>query len=162
MGKLWGGRFESKPDQLMVALGQSVSFDSRLAPWDIRASIAHARMLGAQNIIPPEDANRIIAGLKAIASEIDAGSFSWDPDLEDVHTNIEAALTSKIGEPGKRLHTGRSRNDQIATDVRLWARDQVDAILSLLRDVQAAFIHIAEQNIDALMPGFTHLQHAQP
>jgi len=162
MGKLWGGRFESKPDELMDALGQSVSFDSRLAPWDIRASIAHARMLGAQHIIPPQDAQRIITGLESVAADIDAGAFTWDPALEDVHTNIEAALVARIGDPGKRLHTGRSRNDQVATDLRLWARDQVDAILALLRDLQAAFIEIAEQNIDAVMPGFTHLQHAQP
>jgi len=162
MGKLWGGRFESKPDELMDALGESVSFDFRLAPWDIRASIAHARMLGAQHIIPSEDVQRIITGLESIATEIAAGSFTWDPALEDVHTNIEAALVARIGDPAKRLHTGRSRNDQIATDLRLWARDQVDAILSHLRDVQAAFIDIAERNIDAVMPGFTHMQHAQP
>ena len=162
MGKLWGGRFESKPDELMDALGESVSFDSRLAPWDIRASIAHARMLGAKHIIPSEDTQRIISGLESIAAQIDAGSFTWEPALEDVHTNIEAALVARIGDAGKRLHTGRSRNDQVATDVRLWARDQVDAIVSLLRDVQAAFIDIAERNIDAVMPGFTHMQHAQP
>ena len=162
MGKLWGGRFQSKPDELMDALGESVSFDFRLAPWDIRASIAHARMLGAQHIIPSEDVQRIITGLESIAAEIAAGSFTWDPALEDVHTNIEAALVARIGDPAKRLHTGRSRNDQIATDLRLWARDQVDAILSHLRDVQAAFIDIAERNIDAVMPGFTHMQHAQP
>jgi argininosuccinate lyase len=162
MGKLWGGRFETKPDDLMDALGESVSFDSRLAPWDIRASIAHARMLGAQKIIPPEDAKNIVEALQSIAADVDAGAFPWDPALEDVHTNIEAALVDRIGDAGKRLHTGRSRNDQVATDVRLWARDQADAVIALLRDVQAAFIEVAERNVDAIMPGFTHMQHAQP
>jgi argininosuccinate lyase len=162
MAKQWGGRFESKPDELMDALGESVSFDSRLAPWDIRASIAHARMLGAQHIIPGEDAQRIVAGLESVGAEIAAGSFSWDAALEDVHTNVEAALVAKIGDAGKRLHTGRSRNDQVATDVRLWARDQVDAVGSLLGELEAAFIEVAEGNIDAVMPGFTHMQHAQP
>jgi len=162
MGKLWGGRFEGKPDELMEALGESVSFDSRLAPWDIRGSIAHARMLGARKIISSEDANAIIAGLEAIAAEIEAGKFEWDAALEDVHTNIEAALVSRIGDAGKRLHTGRSRNDQIATDMRLWARDQIDAVAEGLREVQAAFIDLAEQNLDVVAPGFTHVQHAQP
>lgn len=162
MGKLWGGRFESEPDELMEALGESVSFDSRLAPWDIRGSIAHARMLGARQVISDEDAKIIIAGLEAIAAEIDAGTFQWDTALEDVHTNIEAALVSFAGDAGKRLHTGRSRNDQIATDMRLWARDQIDAMGSALRELQAAFVDLAERNLDAVMPGFTHLQHAQP
>lgn len=162
MGKLWGGRFESNTDDLMEALGESVSFDFRLAPWDIRASIAHARMLGAQAIIPPEDAQRIVNALEAIAKEIEANSFQWDSTLEDVHTNIEAALVARIGDAGKRLHTGRSRNDQIAADMRLWARDQTDAILESLRDTQAALVEMAGQNLDAVMPGFTHMQHAQP
>jgi len=162
MGKLWGGRFEAKTDALMEALGVSVSFDARLAPWDIRASIAHARMLGARGIIPKRDAEKIIRGLKSIAKEIEHGTFTWDPALEDVHTNIEAALVTRIGDAGKRLHTARSRNDQIATDVRLWTRDQIDVILTGFRDLQTAVLDLSEKNIGVILPGCTHLQHAQP
>ena len=162
MSKLWGGRFEGRTDDLVERLGESVSFDARLAPWDIRASVAHARMLGKQGIIAARDAKAIIRGLDAIAREIGAGQFSWDIALEDVHTNIEAALVRKIGDAGKRLHTGRSRNDQVATDVRLWTRDQIDVILELLIALQSALITFAEAHVDVILPGFTHLQHAQP
>lgn len=162
MSKLWGGRFEAGTDELLVALGESVSFDARLAPWDIRASIAHARALGEAAIIPKSEARKIIQGLKAISAEVAAGSFLWDISLEDVHTNIEAALVQRIGDAGKRLHTGRSRNDQIATDVRLWARDQVDALLNLLRQVQGALADFAQRYMDVCIPGYTHMQHAQP
>jgi len=161
-GKQWGGRFENQTDALMEQLGESVSFDARLAPWDIRASIAHADMLGAQGIIPAGDARKIVQGLKAIGKDIAEGNFVWDRTLEDVHTNIEVALVNRIGDAGKRLHTGRSRNDQISTDVRLWARDQVDAIVALLYDVQSAFLAQAEKHVDTVMPGYTHMQHAQP
>jgi len=162
MSKLWGGRFEAGTDALLVALGESVSFDARLAPWDIRASIAHARALGEAAIIPKSEARKIIQGLKAIAEDVAAGNFSWDIGLEDVHTNIEAALVQRIGDAGKRLHTGRSRNDQIATDVRLWARDQVDTLLGQLRAVQTALVEFGERHIDICIPGYTHMQHAQP
>ena len=162
MSKLWGGRFEGGVDALVEALGESVSFDQRLAPWDIRGSIAHAQMLGARGIIPKRDAQAIVRGLKALARQIAAGEFAWDIALEDVHTNIEAALVASIGEAGKRLHTGRSRNDQVATAVRLWARDQVDAIVEQLRALQAALLAFAEAHLDVILPGFTHLQHAQP
>jgi len=162
MAKLWGGRFTGKTDTLVERLGQSVSFDARLAPWDIRASIAHARMLGGQGIIPKKDATRIIGGLKAILKDINAGCFPWDTQLEDVHGNIEAALIKRIGDAGKRLHTGRSRNDQISTDVRLWTRDQVDTITGLLRELQASLLAFAEKNQRVIIPGYTHLQHAQP
>jgi argininosuccinate lyase len=162
MGKLWGGRFEDKTDDLVEILGESVSFDARLAPWDIRASVAHARMLGGQGIIKKVDADKIIKGLNAIAKDVANGDVTWDISLEDVHTNIESALVRRIGDAGKRLHTGRSRNDQIATDVRLWTRDQVDAIIGNLRELQAALVEIAEKNVDAVMPGYTHMQHAQP
>ena len=160
--KLWGGRFEGKTNALVEALGQSVSFDSRLAPWDIQGSIAHARMLGDRGIIANADSKKIIAGLKAIALDIDRGKFEWDTRLEDVHGNIEAALTARIGDAGKRLHTGRSRNDQIATDVRLWMRDQLDIIDRLLAGLQGALVTFAEAHLDVVLPGFTHLQHAQP
>jgi argininosuccinate lyase len=162
MSKLWGGRFEGQTDALVEALGESVSFDARLAPWDIRASVAHARMLGAQGIIPKRDVAAIIKGLGAIAKDIDEGRMTWDLALEDVHTNIEAELVRRTGEAGKRLHTARSRNDQVSTDMRLWTRDQVDEIIALLRDLQSVLIGFAEQHLDVILPGFTHLQHAQP
>lgn len=162
MSKQWGGRFEAKTDDLMERLGESVSFDARLAPWDIRASVAHARMLGDQGIISKKDARDIIRGLESIAKDIAADRFAWDVTLEDVHTNIEAALVARIGDAGKRLHTGRSRNDQIATDVRFWERDQIDTIAALLHDLQAALVETAERTREVILPGFTHLQHAQP
>ncbi|GMU93395.1 MAG: argininosuccinate lyase [Candidatus Hydrogenedentota bacterium] len=162
MAKQWGGRFEEKTDELVVQLGQSVTFDARLAPWDIRASIAHARMLGRQGIIPSTEAKRIVRGLHTIAKQVESGKFSFDAALEDVHTNIEAALVKLIGDAGKRLHMGRSRNDQIATDVRLWMRDQIDAVVEKLRALQKALVVFAETHIEVMLPGCTHLQHAQP
>lgn len=162
MSKLWGGRFEGGTDALVEALGESVSYDARLAPWDLRASQAHARMLGECGILPKGEVRKILQGLAAIARDVEAGRMQWDISLEDVHTNIEALLVARIGEAGKRLHTGRSRNDQIATDMRLWARDQVDVIVQLLRGFQNALLDLAERYEDVLMPGFTHLQHAQP
>ncbi len=162
MSKLWGGRFESDPDELVVALGDSVRFDSRLALWDIRGSEAHARMLGRQGILEQSEVERILEGLAAVRADVEAGRVQWDPRLEDVHTNIEHALVQRIGDAGKRLHTGRSRNDQIALDTRLWTREQIDVVNGLLRDVQAALIDAAEANFHVILPGCTHLQHAQP
>lgn len=162
MKKLWGGRFEGKTDALVEALGESVSFDARLAPWDIRGSIAHARMLGDAGIVSKSDAKKIIAGLKAIGREIESGQFRFDPALEDVHMNIEAALSERIGDAGKRLHTGRSRNDQVATDSRLWTRDQIDTITDLFGELEGALLDFAENHLDVILPGCTHLQHAQP
>ena len=162
MSKLWGGRFEGGVDALVERLGESVSFDARLAPWDIRGSLAHAQMLGEQGVISKKDTQSIQRGLKKILADIQAGRMAWDVALEDVHTNIETALVREVGDAGKRLHTGRSRNDQIATDVRLWMRDQIDAISSYLRDLQHALLGMAEAHLDVMLPGFTHLQHAQP
>jgi argininosuccinate lyase len=162
MSKLWGGRFAGGTNTLLEQLGESVSFDARLAPWDIQASVAHARMLGDCKIITKADAQKIIRGLKSIRKKIDQNKIHWDTALEDVHTNIEAALVKEIGQAGKRLHTARSRNDQIATDVRLWTRDQIDAINDLLNALQTALIQIAEDHLDIILPGYTHLQHAQP
>ena len=162
MKKLWGGRFEGKTDALVEQLGESVSFDARLAPWDIQGSIAHARMLGNQKIITQADAKKIIAGLKKIGTQIEKGKFVWSTQLEDVHMNIESALTERIGDAGKRLHTGRSRNDQIATDIRMWCRDQIDVILDQLHALRIAFKQMAEKHLQAILPGCTHLQHAQP
>ena len=162
MVKQWGGRFTVPTDALMERLGESVSFDSRLAPWDIRASIAHAEMLGACGILQAGDVRAIVRGLRAIARDVAEGVFTWDPALEDVHTNIEVALVARIGDAGKRLHTGRSRNDQIATDVRLWLRDQIDAVVAQLAALQTALLDHAEAHFDVVLPGYTHLQPAQP
>ncbi len=162
MSKLWGGRFEGKTDALVEKLGESVSYDHRLAPWDIRASIAHATMLGDRGIIAASEAKKIVRGLKAIDKDIAAGKIVWDTALEDVHTNIEAELVKRIGDAGKRLHTGRSRNDQIATDIRLWMRDQVDTIGELLSGLRLALLDLAEAHQKVILPGFTHLQPAQP
>ncbi|HNT89673.1 MAG TPA: argininosuccinate lyase, partial [Candidatus Hydrogenedentes bacterium] len=162
MAKLWGGRFERTTDRLVETLGASVAFDARLAPWDIRASIAHARMLGDTGIIARADARKIIRGLNDIARDIAKVAFAWDPALEDVHTNIEAALVARIGDAGKRLHTARSRNDQVATDVRLWLRDQIDAVIGMIREFCGNLLDFAEKHCEAVLPGFTHLQPAQP
>ncbi len=162
MSKLWGGRFERGTDELVEKLGESVSFDSRLARFDIMGSIAHARMLGAQGIITKTDSRKIISGLKAIEKEIDAGRFVWDTALEDVHMNIESALAKRIGDAGKRLHTGRSRNDQVATDMRMWARKNSYMVRDLLDLLQLELVEFADKHIEVILPGCTHLQHAQP
>lgn len=162
MSKLWGGRFEGKTDGLVEALGESVSYDARLAPWDLRASIAHAEMLGSCGIITQADAKKIVRGLKEIGKDVAAAKLVWDRALEDVHTNIESVLVARIGDAGKRLHTGRSRNDQIATDMRLWMRDQIDVIVDLIEALRTALLDLAESHLDVILPGFTHLQNAQP
>lgn len=162
MSKLWGGRFDGATHSLMEALGESVSFDARLAPWDIRASRAHGAMLAATGIITAEDGEAIDRGLAEIAAEVEAGQVTWDLALEDVHGNIEALLIRKIGDAGKKLHTARSRNDQIATDMRLWARDQVDAIDAALGELLEAILDFAEKHVHVVIPGYTHLQPAQP
>jgi argininosuccinate lyase len=159
---LWGGRFAEGPSEIMERINASVSFDRRLAGQDIAGSRAHADMLAARGIISDADNAAIQQGLDTIAAEIAAGDFVFDPALEDVHMNVETRLKSLIGEPAGRLHTGRSRNDQIATDMRLWLRDTVDAVEGGLRDLQAALIGQAEAHAATVMPGFTHLQPAQP
>jgi len=158
----WSGRFDEPVAELVKRYTASVDFDKRLARVDIQGSIAHARMLGAQQIISLQDVAAIEQGLGEILQEIEAGSFEWLLDLEDVHLNIEKRLTDKIGDAGKRLHTGRSRNDQVATDVRLWLRATVDDVLSGIKALQLSIIDLAEQHADTIMPGFTHLQVAQP
>ena len=160
--KPWGGRFAGRTDPRVEAFTQSVSFDRRLAPWDIRGSIAHAEMLGARRIIPKADAAKIIRGLRAILKEVEAGRFRFDPALEDVHMNIEAALTRRIGPAGGRLHTARSRNDQVATAARLWLRDEIDRIQAAIASLRKALLAQAERGVDWVMPGYTHLQRAQP
>ena len=158
----WSGRFNEPVAELVKKYTASVGFDYRLAEFDIQGSVAHAQMLGAQKIISLEDVKAIEAGLADILLEIQAGQFEWLLDLEDVHLNIEKRLTDKIGDAGKRLHTGRSRNDQVATDVRLWLRATTDQVIAALKKLQLSLLDLAEANFDTVMPGFTHLQVAQP
>jgi len=160
--QMWGGRFAEGPDAIMTAINASIGFDHRLYAQDIAGSRAHAAMLAAQGIITDSDAQAIGEGLLAILSEIERGEFPFTPALEDIHLNIEARLTERIGEAGKRLHTGRSRNDQVAVDFRLWVRDQCDAAIQGLTALMQAFLAQAEAGADWVMPGFTHLQTAQP
>jgi argininosuccinate lyase len=160
--KAWSGRFNEPVAELVKRYTASVEFDQRLAEFDIQGSLAHARMLGAQGIISGADVAAIEQGLGEILAEIRAGQFAWSLDLEDVHLNIEKRLTDKVGDAGKRLHTGRSRNDQVATDVRLWLRAVVDDVLVRIRNLQLSLVDLADQHADTVMPGFTHLQVAQP
>jgi argininosuccinate lyase len=159
---MWGGRFAEGPSAIMTAINASIGFDQRLYAQDIAGSRAHAAMLAAQGIITDMDAQAIGEGLLAILSEIEMGTFPFTTDLEDIHLNIEARLTDRIGEAGKRLHTGRSRNDQVAVDFRLWVRDQCDQAIAGLTGLMQAFLGQAEAGADWVMPGFTHLQTAQP
>jgi len=160
--KMWGGRFADGPDTIMQAINASIGFDQRLAKQDIEVSLAHVAMLGAQSIISPSDANAIKDGLGSILSEIEAGKFEFSEALEDIHMNIEARLKDIIGDPAGRLHTARSRNDQVATDFRLWVRDQLDAAQLAVKVLIEALLSQAEAGADWVMPGFTHLQSAQP
>ena len=160
--KIWSGRFTEAVDDLVKRYTASVSFDQRLALVDIAGSLAHARMLGRQRIISAADVASIEQGLAQVRGEIERAAFHWSLDDEDVHLNIEKRLTAIIGDAGKRLHTGRSRNDQVATDIRLYLRGEIDRISGLLRALQASLVDVAGQHAATLMPGFTHLQVAQP
>ena len=160
--KLWAGRFTEPTDALVERFTESVSFDRRLAKHDIRGSIAHATMLAEVGVLTTEDRDAIVVGLEGILADIEAGDFEWRTALEDVHMNVESVLTERIGDAGKRLHTGRSRNDQVATDVRLFAREALDDIAAAVRALQAAILEIAEREAETVLPGFTHLQPAQP
>ena len=160
--KLWGGRFSEPTDAFVERFTASVTFDKRLYKADIAGTIAHATMLEQAGILDAGEKARIISGLQEILKEIEDGTFTWSIKLEDVHMNIESALTSKIGATGKKLHTGRSRNDQVATDIRLYVREELDLICELLRLLQTGIINLAEQEAETIMPGFTHLQTAQP
>ncbi|MDG1964896.1 MAG: argininosuccinate lyase [Amylibacter sp.] len=159
---MWGGRFASGPDAIMESINASIDFDKRMAVQDIAGSIAHATMLAKQNIITASDAEAIKEGLLTILSEIENGTFEYSKALEDIHMNIESRLKEIIGEPAGRLHTGRSRNDQVATDFKLWTRDQCDAIIEGLTELMKVLIDQADAGADTVMPGFTHLQVAQP
>ncbi|HZY20289.1 MAG TPA: argininosuccinate lyase [Ramlibacter sp.] len=158
----WSALFSEPVSDLVKRYTASVDFDKRLWRADIRGSLAHAGMLAGQGIISVQDLTEIQRGMAQISQEIESGAFQWKLDLEDVHLNIEARLTQLVGDAGKRLHTGRSRNDQVATDVRLWLRDEIDLISGLLLDLQKALLELAEKNVDVILPGFTHLQVAQP
>ncbi|MBC7609249.1 MAG: argininosuccinate lyase [Polaromonas sp.] len=158
----WSALFSEPMSDLVKRYTSSVFFDKRLWQADIAGSLAHAEMLAAQNIIAAADHDSIKQGMAQITREIESGTFEWKLDLEDVHLNIEARLTQLVGDAGKRLHTGRSRNDQVATDVRLWLRGEIDLILELLVELQKALVDIAEKNVEVILPGFTHLQVAQP
>lgn len=158
----WSGRFDEPVAELVKRYTASVDFDQRLAMFDIQGSLAHAEMLAAQSIISQKDFEAIQKGLAEVKQDIEAGSFEWLLDLEDVHLNIEKALTDKIGNAGKRLHTGRSRNDQVATDIRLWLRAICDEAISAIKKLQLSILELAEKHTDTIMPGFTHLQVAQP
>ena len=158
----WSALFSEPMSELVQRYTASVFFDRRLWRADIDGSLAHARMLAAQGIVSAADLQAIEAGLAAIAQEIESGKFEWKLELEDVHLNIEARLTQLAGDAGKRLHTGRSRNDQVATDVRLWLRGEIDLILGLLAELQRALVDLAGRNVEVILPGFTHLQVAQP
>ena len=160
--KSWGGRFAEELNAHAAAFSASVDIDKRLAPQDVRGSIAHARMLGARGILQAEDVQRIVAGLTQIAGEIERGELKWDPAREDVHMNIEATLTERIGEAGARLHTGRSRNDQVATDMRMFTREACHRTSGLIDELLCVLWKRAEGTVSVLLPGYTHLQRAQP
>ncbi len=160
--KLWGGRFSEPTDQFVEAFTASVDFDQRLYRYDIEGSRAHATMLQRVGILTETELADILKGLDQVQAEIEAGKFDWSVSREDVHMNVEARLTELIGEAGKKLHTGRSRNDQVATDIRLYLRDAIDTIRGEIRRLRLALVDLAEAHADAVMPGFTHLQVAQP
>ena len=160
--KPWGGRFETPTNAFVEEFTASVQFDQRLYAHDIQGSIAHATMLARVGVLSAEECRQIVDGLRAIETEINAGRFQWSVALEDVHMNIESALTARIGDVGKKLHTARSRNDQVATDIRLYLRDRIDGLLEDLARLLAALVDLAEREADTVLPGFTHLQAAQP
>ncbi len=160
--KLWGGRFGQSTNELVEQFSESVSFDQRLYRQDIQGSLAHAGMLHSIGVLTEKELTDIKQGLSEIQADIESGEFEWDIALEDVHMNIEARLTERIGDAGKKLHTGRSRNDQVATDIRLYLREAIDDILSVLHSLQSALVDLADQEAATVMPGFTHMQTAQP
>ncbi|MDO4744721.1 MAG: argininosuccinate lyase, partial [Clostridia bacterium] len=160
--KLWGGRFSKSTDKSVDDFNSSIRFDARMYAQDIRGSQAHARMLGKQGIIPAEDADLIVKTLGEILADIESGKVEFIIDAEDIHMNIETILISRIGDVGKRLHTGRSRNDQVALDARLYLRDEAEALAKMLKDLLSVILNLAESNLDTIMPGYTHLQKAQP
>lgn len=162
MAKLWGGRFQKSTDKKVDDFNSSIRFDQRMYRQDIRGSIAHAKMLGKQGIIPAEDAKKIVAGLEEILADITAGKVTFEIDAEDIHMNVEKILTERIGDAGKRLHTGRSRNDQVALDIRMYLLDETEEIHAMLMHTMETLVEIAKAHTETIMPGYTHLQKAQP
>lgn len=162
MEKLWGGRFQKATDKKVDDFNSSIRFDARMYKQDIRGSIVHASMLGKQGIIPLEDSEKIIEGLKEILKDIEAGKIEFEIDAEDIHMNIEKILTERIGDAGKRLHTGRSRNDQVALDIRMYLKDECDEIKEMLLHAEDVLLKLASEHTETIMPGYTHLQKAQP
>src|SRR5438132_14003858 len=160
--KTWGGRFTGGTDARVEAFTESISYDRRLYRQDARASQAHARMLAAVGLLTAEEAEKICAALDGIVARIDRNEFAFSTALEDIHTHIERALIDELGDLGRKLHTGRSRNDQVVTDVKLWTRDAIDELDGLLADLQKAFVESAEREAGVVIPGYTHLQRAQP
>jgi argininosuccinate lyase len=158
--KLWSGRFNEPTDAFVEAFTASVEFDQRLYQYDIQGSIAHATMLARQGILSEAERDAIVSGLEQIRARIEAGEFAWSVALEDVHMNIESALTEAIGDAGKKLHTGRSRNDQVATDIRLWLRSEIETLGEAILRLQTALLEKAEAEAETILPGFTHLQTA--
>ncbi len=162
MAKMWAGRFSKEVDETVNAFNSSIAFDARMYKNDIEGSIAHARMLGDCNIISKEDSKKIIDGLKEILADIENGTLEFDMTAEDIHMFIEAELTNRLGDVGKRLHTARSRNDQVAVDIRLYLREQIAEIIGLLKELIETLCRLAKENVETVMPGYTHLQRAQP
>jgi argininosuccinate lyase len=162
MAKMWAGRFSKEVDETVNAFNSSITFDARMYKNDIEGSIAHARMLGDCNIISKEDSKKIIDGLKEILADIENGTLEFDMTAEDIHMFIEAELTNRLGDVGKRLHTARSRNDQVAVDIRLYLREQIAEIIGLLKELIEILCRLAKENVETVMPGYTHLQRAQP
>ena len=162
MAKMWAGRFSKEVDEKVNDFNSSISFDCRMYRQDILGSIAHATMLGETGIIDKQESEIIIQGLKEILADIESGSLPFDPTAEDIHMFVEAELTKRLGAPGKRLHTARSRNDQVALDIRLYLRDEIAALYDLVTELIATFCDLAEKHTDTVMPGYTHLQRAQP
>ena len=162
MAKLWAGRFEKEADERVNDFNSSISFDCRMYRQDITGSMAHAAMLGAQGIIPQEDADRIIEGLAGILEDLDSGALAFDPNAEDIHMFVESVLTQRIGQAGKRLHTARSRNDQVALDLRLTLREEAAQLREKVRALALLLCRKAEEEAETVMPGYTHLQRAQP
>ena len=160
--KLWAGRFQKETDALVNDFNSSISFDARMYREDITGSIAHAAMLGRQGIIKEHEAEKIIDGLKAILADIEAGQVEFSLENEDIHMNIETILTQRIGDTGKRLHTARSRNDQVAVDFRMYVREQIPVIVGQLLELETVLCRQAKKHQTAVMPGYTHLQRAQP
>jgi argininosuccinate lyase len=160
--RMWGGRFSSGPDAIMEEINASIGFDHRLYRQDIAGSIAHAQMLAATGILTAADRDAIVRGLEQVRGEIDANAFTFSRALEDIHMNVESRLKEIIGDPAGRLHTARSRNDQVATDFKLYVRDSIDTLLAQVKVLQTGLVARAEAEADTIMPGFTHLQSAQP